>query len=84
MSGQKAFPAPQPQLRLPQPQPCLHPLHLSVSSSEGGAVAVQNCRIFIWGGAIAHIDHNIFIYFRGGGGSMDVRYTVYIGFCPTL
>jgi hypothetical protein len=36
---------PQPQLRLPlqpQPQPRLHPLHPSRSSSEGGAVAVQN------------------------------------------
>jgi len=50
---------PQPQLRLPlplhpQPQPQfrLHPLHLSGSSSKGGAVAVQNCKNeFIFKGA---------------------------------
>jgi hypothetical protein len=54
MSGQELphSPSPQPQLHLPlplprlhsQPQPRLHPLG---SSSEGGAVAVQNYKTLV-------------------------------------
>ena len=67
-------PTPKPQLCVPQhpqPQPCLHPLHPSGSSSKGRAVAVQNCIIIIFRGRL-HISTKKF--FTGGGGSMDVRF----------
>jgi len=46
-------PAPPPPAPQPQPQPRLQPLHPSGSSSEGGAVAVQNCKVFVFMGAVA-------------------------------
>ena len=77
LSGIPALTFPPALLRLPlslplhpQPQPRLHP---SGSYSEGEAVAVQNCKIFILGGAVAHFDHRMFVFFWVSGGSMDVQ-----------
>ena len=41
------LPLPLPLHSQPQPQPRLHPLHPMGSFSEGGAVAVQNCKMFV-------------------------------------
>ena len=66
MSGQELphSPSPQPQLHLPlplHPQPRLHP---SGSSSEGGAVAVQNCKI-LYLGVRLHILTIEYLFFEG-------------------
>ena len=74
---------PQPQLRLllplhpqspPQPQPHLHPLHPTGSSSRGGRLQGKIVKDLLLGRALAHFDHKIFKFCKGGSGSMDVRY----------
>ena len=69
-SGQEFPHSPSPSPRSACPCPCPSnpspsPLSTSGSSSEGGAVAVQNCEMFNVGGAVAHFDHIIFFVPRG-------------------
>ena len=49
----------------PQPQPRLHPLHSSGSSSEGGGGCSATLYTCFFRGAVAHFDHGI-ILFEGG------------------
>ena len=66
-----APPAPAP-AQHPQPQPRLHP---SGNSSEGGGrLQFKILRYLFFGVAVAHFDHKIFKFFRGGSGFMDARY----------
>jgi len=69
MSGQEAFPLlpdppapapPAPAPATPAPAPALPAPIAPVSKLQrGGAVAVQNCKICISRGAVAHSDHKI-------------------------
>ena len=73
---------PQPHLRLPlplhpqpQPQPHLHLLHPSREFQQrGGRLQGKIVKDLLLGRALAHFDHKIFKFCKGGSGSMDVRY----------
>jgi len=86
MSGQKSFPAlpdppaPTPPAPAPQPQLRLRPSGSStgrpiLSGAVRGGRLQYKAEIYCFRGAVAHFDQIILVLFKGGGGSMDVRYS---------